>query len=437
MFNALQQLQLLASDNSGIYQYDFLNTLLFNNSTEINKLDELTFRSVNNSKEDDGLEGAALIGENSPAVEVRSNDGTLLWTIPALLDEHLLNYDITFMVKQFLRSVVLYCNDQGFTEEEIGMFMTGRVWIGENFMTTYGINPIMSYIKAKYRDFDERVLNKAYQDVRDTMGSLIEKTIKEFPRVSDAQPSAAASSGQSSLGQPLSSLQPTQRTPLLQGTTTGLNPTPSASFGQPFSSSFGQPFSSSSGQSSSSSGQAAEPFKFTFGTTYNINRTTGRMSQKASRRKANQISEPTRVQPIEPAQPTGTGKFISKTKVQPTGSRPFAVPVHGIFNSKQQQEPTRVQPIGLAQGVQQPTGSRPFAVPVHGIFNSKQQQNSNNAKQRNAKRSKKTLFATTGTVTTPGGGKHRTHKKCHTKKTRRTQKNHKRKKHGTQRKRSH
>jgi hypothetical protein len=194
MFNALQQLQLLASDNSGIYQYDFLNTLLFNNSTEINKLDELTFRSVNNSKEDDGLEGAALIGENSPAVEVRSDDGTLLWTIPALLDEHLLNYDITFMVKQFLRSVVLYCNDQGFTKEEIGMFMTGRVWIGQNFMTTYGINPIVSYIKAKYRDFDDRVINKAYEDVRVTMGSLIEETIKEFPRVSDAQSSAAASS---------------------------------------------------------------------------------------------------------------------------------------------------------------------------------------------------------------------------------------------------
>ena len=51
---------------------------------------------------------------------------------------------------------------------------------------------------------------------------------------------------------------------------------------------------------------------------------------------------------------------------------------------------------------------------------------------------KEYVSATTGTVATPGhrGGKHRTHKKCHTKKTRRTQKNHKRKKHGTQRKRS-
>jgi hypothetical protein len=50
-----------------------------------------------------------------------------------------------------------------------------------------------------------------------------------------------------------------------------------------------------------------------------------------------------------------------------------------------------------------------------------------------------TISATTGTVTTSAskgrrGGKRRTHKKCHTKKTRRTQKNHKRKKHGTQRK---
>jgi len=425
MFNALQQLQLLHSNNSGIYQYDFLNTLLFNNSTEINKLDELTFRSVNNSKEDDGLEGAALIGENSPEVIVRSDNGQPLWIIPALLDEHLLNYDITFMVTQFLRSVVLYCNDQGFTRNEIGMFMTGNVQIGHDFMITYGFNPIASYIKAKYRDFDEHVLNKAYHDVRDTIRSLIPVTIDEFPRVSDAQPSAAASSistpirsfvaqpsaaassvlpyvsgqsqfnrpfsRQSSLGQSFLSLQPTQGTPLLQGTTTRLNPTPSASFGQSSSSSgqvaapfsFGQPFSSSSGQ-------AAKPF--TFGT-YDIGRDTGKMTLRAkASRKANTISEP-----------------------------------------------TRVQPIGLAQGVQQPTGSRAFAAPVHSIFNFNQQQNSNNV-NRKAKRSK-TLFATTGAtasaVATPGGGKHRTHKKCHTKKTRRTQKNHKRKKHGTQRKRSH
>ena len=51
-----------------------------------------------------------------------------------------------------------------------------------------------------------------------------------------------------------------------------------------------------------------------------------------------------------------------------------------------------------------------------------------------------TVSATTGAVATSAstgrGGKRRTHRKCHTKKTRRTQKNHKRKRHGTQRKRS-
>ena len=46
--------------------------------------------------------------------------------------------------------------------------------------------------------------------------------------------------------------------------------------------------------------------------------------------------------------------------------------------------------------------------------------------------------AASGPVATyGGGGKRRTHKKCYTKKTHRTQKNHKRKRHGTQRKRSH
>jgi hypothetical protein len=45
--------------------------------------------------------------------------------------------------------------------------------------------------------------------------------------------------------------------------------------------------------------------------------------------------------------------------------------------------------------------------------------------------------AASGSVARRTGGKRRTHKKCHTKKTRCTQKNHKRKKHGTQRKRSH
>ena len=97
------------------------------------------------------------------------------------------------------------------------------------------------------------------------------------------------------------------------------------------------------------------------------------------------------------------------------------------------QELTRVQPIGLAQRVQQPTGSRSFAVPVHSVFNSNQQQNSNsnnNANQRNAKRSKKTLFATTGAtasaVRVGQGGKRHTKKK-----------HNKRKKHGTQKKRSH
>jgi hypothetical protein len=55
--------------------------------------------------------------------------------------------------------------------------------------------------------------------------------------------------------------------------------------------------------------------------------------------------------------------------------------------------------------------------------------NFNKANQQSAKRSKKTLFATTGAtasaVRVGHGGR------------RRTQKNHKRKKHGTQRKRSH
>ena len=351
MFNALQQLQLLHSNNSGIYQYDFLNALLFNNSTEINKLDELTFRSVNNSKEDDALEGAALIGENSPEVIVRSDNGQPLWTIPALLDEHLQEYDINFMVKQFLTSVVLYFNDTIFTRDEIDGFMNftieeihafmnrgrgpaGAIFRdGVIFMTNYGINPIVSYIRAKYADFDLNGLeNKVTNRIRDSIKTAINRFY--VPRISVAQPSAAASSvstpirsfvaqpsaaafsvlpyvsgqsqfnrpfsGQSSLGQPFSSLQPTQGTPLLQGTTTRLNPTPSASFGP----------------SSSSSGQAAAPINFDG--RYTLNLQTRRLTKR----------KPNTVQPIEPAQPTGTGKFISKTRVQSTGSRPFAVPVH-------------------------------------------------------------------------------------------------------------
>jgi hypothetical protein len=62
------------------------------------------------------------------------------------------------------------------------------------------------------------------------------------------------------------------------------------------------------------------------------------------------------------------------------------------------------------------------------LRSSASQQKQNGQKQNGQKQY---VFATTG------GGKRRTHKKCHTKKTRRTQKNHKRKKHGTQRKRSH
>jgi hypothetical protein len=162
MFYALQQLQLLHPNNSGIYQYNFLNTLLFNNSTEINVLDELTFRAVNNSKEDDGLEGAALIGENSPEVTVTSDDGQHRWTIPALLNTDLLKYDMNFMANRFLISLVLYFNDTTFTRDEIINFMSGKTDAGgvleENgsvpasrvFMINYGINPIVSYIRAKY-----------------------------------------------------------------------------------------------------------------------------------------------------------------------------------------------------------------------------------------------------------------------------------------------
>ena len=418
IINVLQGIQLLQPDNRGIYQYDFINTL-FGNNPQLNPLDELTFRIVYDSKEDDGLQGAAMIGENSPEVTVTSDDGQHRWTIPALLNTDLLKYDMNFMANRFLISLVLYFNDTSFTRVEIVNFMSGKTDAGgdleENgsmpasrvFMINYGIKPIVSYIQAKYADFD---LN----GLENVVGTLITGGIgaaMQFyvPRISVAQPSAAASSvsipirssvlpyisGQSSLGQPFSSLQPTQRTPLLQGTETRLNPTPSSIFGQ-----------------------AAAPTNFEG--RYTLNLQTRKLKRK-----------PNTVQPIEPAQPTGTGKFISKTRVQPTGSRPFAVPVHGIFNSKQ--KPTIGQPIGQAQRVQQPTGSRAFAVPVHNIFTSKQQQNqnnnNNNVNQRNAKRSKKTLFATTGAtasaVRVGQGGR------------RRTQKNHKRKKHGTQRKRSH
>jgi hypothetical protein len=73
---------------------------------------------------------------------------------------------------------------------------------------------------------------------------------------------------------------------------------------------------------------------------------------------------------------------------------------------------------------------------VNNIHKLKQRTNASQQKQNGQK---EFVSVTTGAVATPGrrGGKHRTHKKCHTKKTRRTQKNHKRKRHGTQRKRSH
>jgi len=173
IINVLQGIQLLQPNNSGIYQYDFINMVKYNNYPQVNELDGLTFRAVNNSKEDDGLEGAALIGENSPEVTVTSDDGQHQWTIPALLNTDLLKYDMNFMADRFLRSLVLYFNDTSFTRDEIIAFMnftieeirtfmnsgTGRDSV--IFMTNYGIKPIVSYIRAKYADFDLNGLENA------------------------------------------------------------------------------------------------------------------------------------------------------------------------------------------------------------------------------------------------------------------------------------
>jgi hypothetical protein len=140
IINALQGIQLLQTDNRGIYQYDFINTVQYNNDPRLNLLDELTFRIVNDSKEDDGLEGAATIGANSPQVTVTPDAGGTSWMIPALLDENLLDYDIAFMAKRFIQTLMSYCRRQNLTIQEVR----------QQFSTQYGIAPIVSYIQAKY-----------------------------------------------------------------------------------------------------------------------------------------------------------------------------------------------------------------------------------------------------------------------------------------------
>ena len=136
--------------------------------------------------------------------------------------------------------------------------------------------------------------------------------------------------------------------------------------------------------------------------------------------------------------------------VEPVAETPAPVaPV--ALNTKPKPKATEPKPFTL-QPAQPQTGRKGF----HTIFNNKplfarlqmtKPPTANTPKAKDnyvllSERPKQpqTVSATTGAVATSAstgrGGKRRTHRKCHTKKTRRTQKNHKRKRHGTQRKRS-
>jgi len=234
IINVLQGISILKQDNRGIYQYEFINAVRFNNDPRINELDELTFRIVNESKEDDGLDGAALIGQNSPAVTVIPDvglEGVALigqhspvrpapWTIPALIDTDLLEYDSTFMSKQFVITLVQYFINQGFTKEEIysitildSPFMLAT----RSFIVNYGIKPIASYIWAKYNShfridgFEqaiESLINKTFSQLFSPNPPIATGTFKRRTPISvkgKTMPSALLSVS------PANSVQATQR----------------------------------------------------------------------------------------------------------------------------------------------------------------------------------------------------------------------------------
>jgi len=465
--DALQAFQLAHPNNSGIYQYDFINEHLYADDPRVNDLDTLTFKVVNYSKEDDGLEGAALIGENSPAVHVipvpellpeiivPPVQGVPLdpWTIPALLDENLLIYDITFMVKQFLTSVVLYYNDTTFTKPAIHAFMNEETDDGRVFMEDYGINPVASYIKAKYH-VEDNALEGLKQRIRDYISSTINIIITEFRnpelnvinitgennnKASASSSSSAAAHNQSvnnmtgdngkgandslrsafaaaPVAAPAaSSVGPSLFTPLTyrsEHAASASNP-----FGNPMpaatASSVGRPIQAPVASSvgpfqfgSTIQGPAASsvgPFQF-----------SGPFSGQS------QLGQ----RPLS-LQPTPETPLLQRTQsLQPTPSTIF-----GQFSSSSSRKANLTR---KATGISGPNGrfmpikKQAARAREQGIFTVL---NFNKANQQSAKRSKKTLFATTGAtasaVRVGHGGR------------RRTQKNHKRKKHGTQRKRSH
>jgi hypothetical protein len=185
IINVLQGIQLLQTNNSGIYQYDFINTL-FGNNPQLNPLDELTFRIVYDSKEDDGLQGAVTIGENSPQVTVTSDDGQHQWTIPALLDENLLDYDIAFMANRFTQTLRQYS--------------LGIQEVSQEFITRYGIHPIVSYIQSKYadnapNDVQQRVVTAIMTSAQQSVSSSPVSSRPATPETRSASDTQAMDSG--------------------------------------------------------------------------------------------------------------------------------------------------------------------------------------------------------------------------------------------------
>jgi hypothetical protein len=216
IINVIQGIQILHEDNRGIYQYDFINTL-FGNNPQVNELDELIFRIVYDSKEDDGLEGAATIGENSPMVTVRPDAGGATWTIPALLDENLLDYDIAFMTHRFTQTLIQYCTRMALPLQEVR----------QEFITQCGIVPIVSYIQTKYAD---NAPNNLQQHIATAIMAFAQQS------ASSAAASAAASAATPSprQRQPPSLISPSQYpfmrqvSPLAPASTPALAATPMA-----------------------------------------------------------------------------------------------------------------------------------------------------------------------------------------------------------------
>jgi hypothetical protein len=232
MINILQKIQLLKNNNSGIYQYDFINELLHaiypqRPQNVPDMLDELIFEIVYESKEDDGLEGAATIRENSPAVQVTPDGGGKPWVIPELLDENLLDYDIAFMANRFTQTLIQYCLRQNLRIQEVR----------QDFITQYGITPIVSYIQAKYADNAPNDLQQRVETAIKTSAQQIASSSASTPsqipqktlpppsmviQVSESLPAASASTPSPALALPPLAFTPFASTPSQESWSTAL-----------------------------------------------------------------------------------------------------------------------------------------------------------------------------------------------------------------------